>query len=83
MKITTEMKSTARGVTITAKGKGKQRTIPLDTDRTDDYNHGSAAGVLANVVLTDEQQAKMRHPSGRARWTFEGEGRTRVITLDV
>lgn len=35
---------------ITAKGGGKQRTIPFDPAKSTDRNHGEAAGTLALVL---------------------------------
>lgn len=32
---------------ITAKGAGKQRTVPFDPAKSSDWNHGNAAGTLA------------------------------------
>lgn len=71
-------------VTITAKGKGKQRTVPWLSYESGDVNHGRAAGVLANQILDARQQSMIHHPSGRRRFDMatpvEGQ---RVITLNV
>lgn len=72
--------------TVTAKAAGKQRTVPYDHARTGDANHGAAAGTLLNVLLDKKQQAKLRHPSGKQRVTFDqrpGERGKRRWTFDV
>lgn len=53
--ITTKYGSTATGAgRITAKGAGKQRTIPYSHARSAEQNHGDAAGTLALALgLTD------------------------------
>lgn len=58
---------TTGAITVTATAKGKQRTVSYDYERTDDANHGAAAGTLLNVLLDGEAQAKLRHPSSRQR----------------
>lgn len=51
MKITTTLVHNDKGTTkIVAKAAGKQRTINYDHGVSHDYNHGTAAGVLANVL---------------------------------
>ena len=48
--ITTTYKTNDKGQgRITAKGNGKQRTIPYDHDLTPEQNHGVAAGTLGLV----------------------------------
>jgi hypothetical protein len=83
--IRTEYRTDASGKgKITAKGKGKQRTVPYDHSKGVDANHGAAAGALGDVILDSLQQSKMHHPSGRQRWHFDApENGKRVITLDV
>lgn len=83
VKISTEYKTDAKGGRITAKGKGKQRTIAVDPRYTLDSNHYLAASALGNVILDAEQQSKIHHPSGRQRVRFEGDTDKKVITLDV
>lgn len=69
---------------VTAKGHGKQRTIAWDHAQSIRANHGAAAGTLLNVLLSPEQQAKVRHPSGAQRVTIatfnDGKG---VTTVEV
>ena len=43
---------------VTAKGSGKQRTLPWDLSKSADANYGAAVGALTNV-LTDERQQAM------------------------
>ena len=52
---------------IVAKGHGKQRTVNYNPAMSSEWNHGAAAGTLLNVLLSPEQQAKVRHPSGHQR----------------
>jgi len=35
---------------VIAKGGGKQRTVPMDLAKSSDWNHGTAAGTLANAL---------------------------------
>lgn len=50
--ITTKYVSNASGRGgVLAKGGGKQRTIPWDHSKSDDRNHGEAAGTLALVLF--------------------------------
>jgi hypothetical protein len=58
--ITTTAKSTAKGVSIVAKGKGKQRTVTADPAFSADQAHGEAAGTLA-LVLDLPWQDTIRH----------------------
>lgn len=80
----TKTNKTNRGVTVTARCKGKQRTIPWDDRHGIHYNHMAAVGTLANLVMTKEQQAKVIHPSGRQRVTQvvlnDGTG---TVTMNV
>jgi hypothetical protein len=76
---------TKGGNSVTAKGNGKQRTVKVSPNGPADRDHGAAVGALLNVLLSPEQQAKVRHPSGKqrvrvfttgepyapARWTIE------------
>lgn len=55
------------GAKVTAKGKGKQRTLPYDHAISHEANLGSAVGTLANVLLSPMEQAKILHPSGGQR----------------
>jgi hypothetical protein len=51
MNITTKYQTNANGTgQILAKGAGKQRTVAYNQERTPDWNHGNAAGVLANAL---------------------------------
>ena len=52
MKVTirTEYKTRQGAGRITAKGGGKQRTIPYDHSRSPGQNHGEAAGILGNAL---------------------------------
>jgi hypothetical protein len=52
--ITTKYTSTANGQgRIVAKGRGRQRTIPYDHGSSAPRNHGTAAGVLARVLIAE------------------------------
>lgn len=52
--IRTAYKSNANGRgQILAKGLGKQRTVNLDLSKSNDWNHGHAAGVLALAAGLD------------------------------
>lgn len=49
--IRTSYKSNANGTgQIVAKCGGKQRTVNLDLSKSNDWNHGNAAGTLALVL---------------------------------
>jgi len=66
--ITTTVTSNASGrAQVKATGHGKQRTVSLDHARSDDWNRGAAAGALLAVLVSDEQRAKVLHPSGGQR----------------
>lgn len=66
--ITTTQSSNASGAgIIVAKGHGKQRTTRIDHAKSDDANRGAAVGALLDVLASPEQQAKLRHPSGKQR----------------
>ena len=85
--ITTTHTANASGrAQIVAKGHGKQRTIALDHGASDDRNRGHAVGALLSVLLSDEQRAKVLHPSGGQRVRVEsltdGGGKHRW-TIDV
>jgi hypothetical protein len=87
--ITTKHVSNASGRSqVKATGHGKQRTVNVDQSVSTEANHGSAAGALLNVLLSDEQQAKVRHPSGgkrvRADYQHVGGGKFKTVwTVDV
>lgn len=52
MNITTKHTSNVNGRgQIVAKGGGKQRTVSLDHSKSNDWNHGNAAGTLALVLF--------------------------------
>lgn len=83
--ITTTYKTnskTGKG-TITAKGRGRQVTVPYDHAKSVDANHGSAAGVLGNKVMSDVEQAKVWHPSGLQRLTHTVNNTNHVFTVNV
>lgn len=66
--ITTTQGSTPTGAgKVTAKGHGKQRTVPVDHSRSVAQNHGAAVGALLDVLVDDVQRAKMKHPSALSR----------------
>jgi hypothetical protein len=66
--IVTTYKTNAAGKgQVIAKGENKQRTVTYDQSKSIEWNHGAAAGTLANVLLSPVQQAKVRHPSGAQR----------------
>lgn len=70
--ITTTHKSNASGGSqVIAKANGRQRTINVDLSKSVEVNHAAAAGALLNVLATDEQQTKVRHPSGAQRVRVE------------
>jgi hypothetical protein len=83
--ITTEYKANAKGEgRITAKGRGKQRTMPYNHALGVDANHAQAAGVLGNVILDARQQSMVHHPSFRNKWSMDApENGKRVIVLPV
>jgi hypothetical protein len=82
--IKTTVNKTNKGVTVTARCKGKQKTVPWDDRMGIQANHASAAAQAANRVITREQAAKIHHPSGRQRFTIATfNNGTGVITLDV
>lgn len=62
--------ATGKG-SITAKGYGKQRTVPIDHSLTSDAKHASAVGALVNVLTDSRQQAMLKHPSGGQRLSRE------------
>ena len=70
---------------VVAKGHGKQRTMPWDLSKSTDWNHGAAAGILANVLLSPEQRAKVRHPSGLQRLAHDSNdaGTKHGFSIDV
>lgn len=50
MNITTKYTTNVNGRSqIVAKGGGKQRTVSYDPSRSNDWNHGAAAGTLLRV----------------------------------
>lgn len=75
--VTTTRTSNKAGRTqIVAKGHGKQRTHNVDPAKSNAWNDGAAAGTLLNVLLSPEQQAKVRHPSGGQRVRVESLSET-------
>lgn len=56
---------------VVAKGHGKQKTTRWDHSKSRDENMGAGVGALLDRLLTDEQRAKMRHPSARGRVRVE------------
>lgn len=69
---------------IVAKAAGKQRTVQYDPAKSRETNHAAAAGALAKVLMTDEQRAKVLHPSGAQRVrNKETAPGTRVWTFTV
>ena len=44
---------------IVAKGGGKQRTVEVDTTRSDSWNHGNAAGELARVLIQGDRAREL------------------------
>jgi hypothetical protein len=57
---------------VTAKTRGKQRTITYDHERSPAQNHGDAAGILANAAgktATDGIWATAED-QGAGRWRF-------------
>lgn len=85
--INTTQSSTATGAsTVVAKGHGKQRTVRTNPAFSPDQNHAAAAGALLNVLTSDEQQAKVKHPSGGQRVRMEhtsDAGGKRRWTIEV
>jgi len=74
--VTTVQSSTPSGAgKVTAKAKGKQRTVRVDHSRTPEANHASAVGALLDALLDDRSQAMLRHPSGgqRVRYDFASD----------
>ena len=57
---------------VTAKGAGRQRTVPVDhSKRMGEAQHAVAVGALLNVLTDERQQAMLRHPSGGQRVKVE------------
>lgn len=67
--ITTTLHSTPTNGTgkVTAKGHGKQRTVPFDHSLSGQANSAAAVGALLNVLCDDRQKAMLRHPSAKQR----------------
>jgi hypothetical protein len=65
--ITTVTSNASGRAQVKATGHGRQKTISLDHSKSDAWNRGAACGALLNLLTTDEQQAKLRHPSGGQR----------------
>lgn len=60
MNITTKHTSNANGRgQVIAKGGGKQRTTSWDYSKSDDWNHGNAAGTLALVLFQGETARRL------------------------
>jgi hypothetical protein len=75
MNITTKYQTNASGTgQILAKGAGKQRTVAYNQERTPDWNHGNAAGVLANALGLTRADAR------DAEHTVEADGRHRFVS---
>lgn len=55
------------GNKIRAYGHDRSATIRFAHTQSDERNHGKAVGTLLNKMLNDEQQSKLRHPSGVQR----------------
>lgn len=73
--ITTTKTSNANGrPQVIAKGAGKQRTVSYDLSRSLEWNMGAAAGTLLDVLVDDQQRAKILHPSGRQRVVVDHNG---------
>lgn len=71
-KVTTQHVSMGDGSSrVVAKSNGRQRTIKVDLSKSERWNHGAAAGTLLAALLTDEQKAKVTHPSGMQRLSVE------------
>lgn len=69
---TTTQGSTPTGAgKVTARGMGKQKSVRTDLSKSVSDNHASAVYALMFPMLTDEQVAKMRHPSAAGRITCE------------
>ena len=69
---------------ITAKCRGRQRTVDWNPVLGIQANHTAAAGEVLNLLLDDVQRAKVRHPSGAQRVTVatfnDGTG---IVNVDV
>lgn len=60
MNITTKHTSNASGRgQVIAKGGGKQRTVAWDHSKSNDWNHGNAAGTLALVLFQGEASRRL------------------------
>ena len=71
---------------LVAKGAGKQRTTKWDHSKSIEANFGAAAGALLNVLVNDQQRAKIKHPSGGQRVRVEhlsDNGGKRRFSIDV
>ncbi len=70
-KVTTKLTSNANGRSqVVAKGNGKQLTHNVDGSKSNDWNHGTAAGALllklgytdnGNDVTHESSEDKVRH----------------------
>lgn len=82
--VSTTLVKNSRGLSMRATCKGKQATHPVTGNETVRHATGAAAGMVLNKVLSPEQQAKVKHPSGAQRVTFmtyaDGSGR---VNIDV
>jgi hypothetical protein len=73
--ITTQYTSNASGRSqIVAKGGGRQRTVSVDLAKSADWNHGTAAGTLALVLV--DPLARQAH-ADRATHTYLSDGKRR------
>jgi len=85
--IITSIQHTASGTPkVLAKGHGRQKTISYDHSKSHEANYGAAAGALLNLLTTDLQQAKVKHPSGGQRVHMDSlsdAGGKMRFTIDV
>lgn len=69
---------------IVATGKGKQKTMPYNHAESVSRNHGLAAGMLLELITTDEQRAKLAHPSGGQRFrVIDSDSGKMRFSIDV
>jgi hypothetical protein len=58
--VNTTIETRAKGKVVVAKGGGKQKTIPLNPERTNAQNHGDAAGLLLRSLVRPDRRFSPR-----------------------
>lgn len=71
-KITVQKKAATNGSgNVVAKGHGRQKTTKWDHSHSAEWNFGAGVGALLDLLASDEQKAKLRHPSAKQRVRVE------------